>query len=1423
MYIFRSIFSLIGVQSFHGSLSRTCVWVNPANSSDTFDNDDSFCGGYLDPETLTPKAYLYENGQPSRTPKGFICPVNSICKSQENPYNGTISFDNFLNSLELVFTIMSLNGFSDIMYDVIDAEYLAASIFFIIGVIILAYGLASLFISVIASSFKMIRRDTNLEEDTELKINQMLQDRNDHIIYQCRTKIGLTYNYLREIPILLILSDIVAKCTLTDRTDEKYIDNVYILEIVTSGILAIEILIRFALYFPKPLFFFLSILNSLDFCLAIANTITIIPAIYHNYRVYRWLTMFQIARFYRVVIAIPFVRDLWTRVLIQVRLIFDITIFYYLFVYLASLLACLLLQGVIPSMHSPESDTFFSFQTLGNSFLGMYVVSTTENWTDILFSAVQAADSTFSRACIAAFFVAWLIMSNFVTLNMFIAVLTDNLEISVSGKRTQQLYMFLKQMLTYGTEYTTQTREGFKMLIFNFIPLKIRNTEYEDILAKIIDIMKESNLKNFLSNESQDKELTLDDQPEEVRIAFQEEEERLKQAEELIQRSLLTSILAPIKALKSKLWKRNMTLADFGDDLERYISYLRELDQHRRQESIMNPKFNKSFGVLSVKSKLRRFCQAIVAPSFGKRLESEKQPHHLIWYTFSTIMFLATIGLIVIAGIVTPIYYQEYVTNQYWNWYVISELAFVILFTIELIIKTIADGVISTPNAYLKSVWGIIDFVVWMTLFANMIQEIFFHGVNSRILRAFKAFRALRLLSFSPKAQELFHSIIIVGIWKLFTAAVVALSLLFPFSVWGLVIFRGRLYKCNDSDFTGSLTGCVGEFANVPFDWEVLSPRTVTNPYFDFNNFGHSFLILFEIISLEGWVDVLLAVMGISGEFTQPVIGQSAEGAFVIIYNTISTIFIVTLFLSVIIQNYARSSGTAYFTDEQRLWYETEKSLRTVRPSIRPPVLREGSLRETLFKQFVTPYSIIQVSMFTCLMAIGIVLMAEFYPMSVKLEAARSAVLLLITVIYLCFILMKVYAFGIRRYFRRKWDLYAFSITVGAFSLKVAGFAIATDDYLYRIFEKLLFLGMLLMIIPHSRRLDQLLKTAAASLPNIMNLLIVWFILYLAFGIAFNQVFGLTRLGPNGSTSINFRTFPNSLVLLFRMSCGEGWNMVLSDYLVQYPNCYENSDNDSDCGSKPYAYILFISWNIISLYIFANLLVSLIYEQFSYLTRPNEPPIDRNKLRQFKEVWFAFDQNSTGYILRDDLLRFMMSLDGYFSMQIHEEPWRLKTIIEENSIRDGDNVDRTALRKALRNYPRDEVLKRKAKCEQFYYHALELSDNEGRISFTQLLLLYPFYNDMDYTQCLNLPDFIHYQMILDTIKKKMEEDRKKRLMLMVKSRLLYNFERLKKLQSRYQEQTGGMSIPTFRVAGTSSPDDDSDNNTNSNPNTTLVD
>ena len=61
------------------------------------------------------------------------------------------------------------------------------------------------------------------------------------------------------------------------------------------------------------------------------------------------------------------------------------------------------------------------------------------------------------------------------------------------------------------------------------------------------------------------------------------------------------------------------------------------------------------------------------------------------------------------------------------------------------------------------------------------------------------------------------------------------------------------------------MSSCYNEYQNTVFNWQVVSPNVYTNPQLEFNRFASSFATLFEIVSLEGWVDLLNNVMASTG------------------------------------------------------------------------------------------------------------------------------------------------------------------------------------------------------------------------------------------------------------------------------------------------------------------------------------------------------------------------------------------------------------------------------------------------------------------------------------------------------------------------------------------------------------------------------
>ena len=310
---FWLLFAIVGVQSFKSSLRRTCTWIAPpgSNQQNYTQNQTGnfqFCGGWIN-ESGIAQPWLTADGLPGiDTPKGYFCPKGSICIEGGNPYNDTVSFDNILQSLELVFVIMSANTFSDLLYYLTQSDYLIAAIFFAFGIVIMTLWLINLLIAVITSSFQVIREESKTSAFTAEERNDTLEP--EEHPFKRQSPLKKLYKKSNPFWIAVIVFGLVCQSLRTSYMSHKKEIFVNMSETIVTVVLLVEIIIRLAVdwrnFFYKPR-------NVVDFFLAIITTIIQIPKIHDSGQPYAWLTLFQILRIYRVVLAVPITRELIVR------------------------------------------------------------------------------------------------------------------------------------------------------------------------------------------------------------------------------------------------------------------------------------------------------------------------------------------------------------------------------------------------------------------------------------------------------------------------------------------------------------------------------------------------------------------------------------------------------------------------------------------------------------------------------------------------------------------------------------------------------------------------------------------------------------------------------------------------------------------------------------------------------------------------------------------------------------------------------------------------------------------------------------------------------------------------------------------------------------------------------------------------------
>ncbi|KAH7326761.1 Ion transport protein-domain-containing protein [Stachybotrys elegans] len=1414
---FWIVFALIGAQSFRSSLARTCVWrdpSNPNNLSAAFTREEDFCGGYKDVDTGTPLPWVRLNGSSladivngTSDPKGYICPRGSICLEQDNPQNGTVNFDNILNSLELVFVIMSANTFSDIMYATMASDYTQSALFFGAGIMIMTLWLTNLLIAVITSSFQVIREESKSSAFTSGS-EPPIQLPQDPSVRQT-SSLRRLYEHSQSLWVLIITFGLISQAfrsaTMSDNR-EHIID---LAEMIVTFILDIEILIRIAIGWRD---FGQSWKNIFDLALAVITSIILIPGI-RGTRAYDWLTVFQILRVYRVVLAIPVTRTLILLVLGNAAGIANQMLFVVLMTFFVAIFASQLFRGDIP-IHDDGDFNQVSFYSLWNSFVGIYQVLTSENWTSVLYGVTGYLTPYGTSWIGAVFLIGWFILSFFILMNMFIAVIQENFDVSEDEKRLEQVKAFLQKK-----ELGTHASSNLSLFtIFSLGRARRRRDPLDYGPAMMEMLLKDAVVRDFLDDHL--------------------DHARKQELQHVGTNRHGTFLLGDVKpGSLSNVWGK--LVSKFKSNPNPFYSNIRfdgpndTLDPRQMARQVVDaasarrraqreylarhPSYNTSLYIFHPKNRIRHLCQRLVGPARGVERFDGVEPNKLAWYSFSAFIYASIVAMVIIACVTTPLYQKEYQEEHafsFKNWYVWTDMAFTVVFTTEAIIKIIADGFIWTPNAYLRSSWGIIDSVVLVTLWINVVTLLINDGAISRAVGAFKALRALRLLNVSDSSRDTFHSLIIVGWWKIVGAAAVSISLLIPFAIYGLNLFNGQLDACNDGDDITQLNACWGEFSSIPYsdDWPLLAPRVATTSFLHFDDFAASLFTLFQVVSQEGWADITFGVQAITGRGLQPEdLASEGNAVFFIIFNVMSTVFILTLFISIFMRNYTEETGVAFLTAEQRSWLELRKILRQVSPSKSSYDASEKTWKKWCHKRAIEKRGTWYQSMTAVLVLHLLLLLVEYRGEPELWTRIREFLFLVLIVIYGINISIRIVGLGWRRFRKSSWDLYSLFTVFGSFVAILALFVTGSRDDTLLQFHKYFLTSIVLLLIPRNDALDQLFKTAVASLTVIGSLLATWLIFFLVFAIATTQAFSLTRFGMETSSNVNFRTVPNALLLLFRMSFGEGWNAVMEDYAdIEPPLCVE-ADRffDSDCGSKPWARFLFVAWNIVSMYIFVNLFVSLIYESFSYVYQRSSSiaVVDRDEIRRFKEAWRTVDPEGTGYIQKEAFPRLLAELSGVFQMRIYDPEDSISRILEDVREEDSkanrhmsitakggnDSIDINKLKERLAQIDSEKIRQRRHRFNVFYDEVMVTADPDRGIGFTSVLMILAHYNIITDSKSLKLEEFLKRRARLQRV-----EDEVRRKTVQGFFYTVYWTRKFKKHLDR-QRASRMMSVPSIEI------------------------
>lgn len=186
--------------------------------------------------------------------------------------------------------------------------------------------------------------------------------------------------------------------------------------------------------------------------------------------------------------------------------------------------------------------------------------------------------------------------------------------------------------------------------------------------------------------------------------------------------------------------------------------------------------------------------------------------------------------------------------------------------------------------------------------------------------------------------------------------------------------------------------------------------------------------------------------------------------------------------------------------------------------------------------------------------------------------------------------------------------------------------------------------------------------------------------------------------------------------------------------------------------------MLFISWNIISMYIFVNMFTGVVVESFAYVYQmPGKSSLNREEMRAFKQLWAEFDSQRIGYIKRKDLIRFFSRLTGVFEVRPFPVEFGVHNIIRHSRPDQVDNnassqsyvitgvkhaVDVRRVAEQIAQIDYKQVRVRRQLFSRLYNEA-RISEEPGKgISFTAMLMMLAHYKLIDDESALQLDDLL---------------------------------------------------------------------------------
>jgi hypothetical protein len=564
---------------------------------------------------------------------------------------------------------------------------------------------------------------------------------------------------------------------------------------------------------------------------------------------------------------------------------------------------------------------------------------------------------------------------------------------------------------------------------------------------------------------------------------------------------------------------------------------------------------------------------------------------------------------------------------------VISDITFLILFSIELIVRLLAYGY----RFFTKDILNSLDILLIMELLVSigLVYAEAYGDVSFQVrgyIRLLRALRPLRLI-FKLPDLKLYLRALRNSLTSILLVFAFCLYLIFVFAVITSKVFADDYKYCSDKSIT-DLSICEGMYKNSR---GILTHMVILNTPANFDTLQDAFMTLLEILSLSNWAAIIWPTLSSDFQGTTDKKFRIEVALLFVTFVILTVFFVLNLLIGVITEAIGTERGQSEMSTRQKFWNRMKVLIMSIRP------------QRKLLKPSFFPRKILYIVVHSRLFNIGINVMialctvlfaSQWSDQPFFFGYILDGLVLIVMMILGLEVIAKTIAYGPRSYFASRWHRGDAFFVICTF-LSVIVVAIYFQEYeptriTLKVWSRIFLIVRVIKIGYYIPSIKFMLETLILSLPSILNTLLMLVFIFLGYSLFGLQLFGHVKYHEVYNKDMNFRTIPGGMLLLLRVLTLENWNGLMYGLQVEYPYCPKTSEI-SHCGNRWLAYAYFFSFFAIASNLVLSLFIGIILDFFSHAYTSIYKSITEKNIRGFTEAWKEFDPYATGYMKLSDV------------------------------------------------------------------------------------------------------------------------------------------------------------------------------------------